>query len=82
MPKFKILVGRDARSHYSATIEAPDLASAKAMHTRRGFRAPEGTIWEDDGTQDFDQVETVTISDPETEEELAIYEAYDGWQKI
>jgi hypothetical protein len=80
MVKFEVQVGRDARVYYTATIEADSLAAAKAMTTRNGFEAPEGTKWTKDGEDVFDNVETVNIYDPDTAETVASYGDGDGWE--
>jgi hypothetical protein len=81
MPKFEIQVGRDARVYYKATIEAESLEAAMAMHSRHGFDAPEGTEWIADGADDFDQVETLNISQTVDGEDvlLASFDDNDGW---
>ncbi len=80
MPKFEIQVGRDARVYYKTTVEAESLDAAMAMNSRHGFDAPEGCDWEHDGTDDFDSVETVVISNPGTDTILAAYTSCDGWE--
>jgi hypothetical protein len=81
MPKFEVQVGRDARVYYTATIEAESLEAAKALNGRHGFDAPKGTVWNKDGLDEFDNVETVNIYDPDTAEMFATYTSGDGWEE-
>jgi predicted aspartyl protease len=81
MKTFEVQVGRDARVYYTATIEVDSLEAAKAMTTRDGFEAPEGTKWTKDGEDVFDNVETVNIYDPDTAETVASYGDGDGWEE-
>jgi hypothetical protein len=80
MAIFGVQIGRDARVYYTATIEAESLEAAKAMTSRHGFKAPEGTKWTQGGFEDFDNVETVNIYDPDTAEMFATYIDGDGWE--
>jgi hypothetical protein len=61
MAKFLVTVGRDARVYYSAEVEAESVDAAKAMLSRHGFDAPEGTEWTQEAVEPFDNVETCEI---------------------
>lgn len=82
MEIFSIQVGRDARVYYKANIQAESLEAAQAMVSRHGFNAPDGTTWSLDGTDEFDHVETVAISDASGDAILASYSDGDGWESI
>ncbi len=79
MLKFKVQVGKDARVYYSTEIEAESLEAVKAMVSRHGMTVPEGTIWKQDGIDDFDNVETVSIHQDDCKF-LASYDDNDGWE--
>jgi hypothetical protein len=78
MAKFKVLVGRDARVYYSAEIEAESVDAAKAMLSRHGFDAPEGTEWTQEAVAPFDNVELCDIL-TKNDAEVAHYEDGAGW---
>ena len=77
--KFNVQVGRDARVYYTAEIEADSLEAAKSMVSRHGFDAPKGTVWKEDGVDDFDNVETVNIWQGE-DGTITRYTDTDGWE--
>lgn len=81
MPKFEIQVGRDARVYYKTTIEAESLEEAMAMNSRHGFNAPSGCDWVEDGIDEMDNVETVSVTDPSTDRVIANYVDGDGWME-
>jgi hypothetical protein len=81
MQTFEVQVGRDARVYFTATIEAESLEAAKAMTSRHGFNAPEGTVWTKGGDDVFENVETVNIYDPDTAETISAYTSGDGWEE-
>ena len=81
MPKFVIQVGHDARHYYKATVEAESLEDARSKVSRRGYNCPPSVVWEEDGVDDFDNVETCAISaDDGKETLLASYDDGEGWK--
>ena len=81
MPKFVIQVGRDARIYFKATVEAESLEDAMSNVSRHGYDCPDDTVWVEDGMDDFDNVETCSISTSDGKETmLASYEDSDGWK--
>ena len=81
MPKFVIQVGRDARIYFKATVEAESLEDAMSNVSHHGYDCPDDTVWEEDGVDDFDNVETCAISaDDGKETLLASYDDGEGWQ--
>ena len=81
MPKFVIQVGRDARIYFKATVEAESLEDAMSNVSRHGYDCPPSVIWEDDGIDEFDNLETCAISANDGEETLlASYDDGEGWK--
>jgi hypothetical protein len=60
MKRFIVEVGRDARVHYSAEIEAEDLSSIVAKCFKTGVAGEDD--WDKIFVEEFDSVETYTIS--------------------
>jgi len=80
MAKFRVQVGRDARVYYSAIVEAEDLDDAMSKLSRHGYDCPDETEWNLDGVDDFDNVETCAVCEPEHPNKVLVsYTDREGW---
>ncbi len=77
--RFRIQVGKDARKYFETTIEGMSLEEARSKVSRYGFDAPDA-VWEDGPTEDFDNTETICITDEHTGEILDSWSQEDGWE--
>ena len=77
--KFQIQIGRDARIYYSTTVEAESLEEVQEKVSRHGFECPEDTVWINDGTDDFDNVETAVIE--LADGSMVKWDEGNGWQE-
>jgi hypothetical protein len=77
---YGIQVGRDAREYFSATATCA-LSDIRENVTRHGYAGDVDDGWKGIGTEIYDAVEVVNVTDPDTGKVIARWTEGDGWEE-
>lgn len=78
---YEIQVGRDARIYFRAEVTGT-IQDIQDNLSRHGYVGEINGAWKEDGVNDFENVETFHISDPDTEEVVASWSESNGWEEV
>jgi hypothetical protein len=76
--QYEVQVGRDARVYFKA-IFTNTLEQLKDSVSRHGFTQEPENGWINDGVDDFENLETINITDLDIDEVIASWSEGDGW---